>query len=52
MATHPLKVSARGWEDVLFRVWKKIGKDRFACWLPLNSGQPTAGFPALRFQDR
>jgi hypothetical protein len=27
-ATHPLEVPVRGWKDVLFRVWKKIGKDR------------------------
>src|SRR4029453_15700446 len=27
-ATHPLEVPARGWKDVLFRVWKNIGKDR------------------------
>jgi membrane protein len=27
-ATHPLEVPARGWKDVLLRVWKNIGKDR------------------------
>jgi len=27
-ATHPLEVPARGWKDILFRVWKNIGKDR------------------------
>jgi hypothetical protein len=23
-----LEVPARGWKDILFRVWKNIGKDR------------------------
>jgi len=27
-ATHPLEVPARGWKDILFRVWKNIGEDR------------------------
>jgi membrane protein len=27
-ATHPLEVPARGWKDILLRVWKNIGKDR------------------------
>jgi len=27
-AAHPLEVPARGWKDILFRVWKNIGKDR------------------------
>src|SRR5438067_2283786 len=27
-ATHPMEVPARGWKDILFRVWKNIGKDR------------------------
>jgi membrane protein len=27
-AAHPLEVPVRGWKDILFRVWKTIGKDR------------------------
>jgi membrane protein len=27
-AAHPLEVPVRGWKDILFRVWKNIGKDR------------------------
>jgi membrane protein len=27
-ATHPLEVPARGWKDILLRVWTNIGKDR------------------------
>jgi membrane protein len=27
-ATHPLQVPARGWKDILLRIWKNIGKDR------------------------
>jgi membrane protein len=27
-ATHPWEVPARGWKDVLFRVWKNVGKHR------------------------
>src|SRR5205809_5518989 len=27
-ATHPLEVPARGWKDILFRIWQNIGKDR------------------------
>jgi membrane protein len=27
-ATHPLEVPARGWKDILLRIWKNIGKDR------------------------
>jgi membrane protein len=27
-ATHPLEVPARGWKDILLRVWKNIGNDR------------------------
>ncbi len=27
-ATHPLQVPARGWKDILLRMWKNIGNDR------------------------
>jgi membrane protein len=27
-ASHPLEVPARGWKDILLRVWKNIGKNR------------------------
>jgi membrane protein len=27
-ATHPLELPARGWKDILLRIWKNIGKDR------------------------
>src|SRR5207237_5372426 len=27
-ATHPFEVPARGWKDILVRIWQNIGKDR------------------------
>jgi membrane protein len=42
-ATHPLEVPVRGWKDVLFRVWKNIGKDRL-----LLVGAGASGSAVLR----
>jgi hypothetical protein len=43
-ATHPLEVPARGWKDILFRVWKNIGKDRV---IVVAAGVANAGMKSL-----